>query len=172
MVEKKVETRVVATRVAYATAPPAPPAPTARPAADADVPGRAPEREHEHRNSARPSRGLIDALADAGFKNLSVDDLVSLANRGVSPALVDELHQHGLTPMPASSLERFADSGVTGAYIAGLAQLGYPNLAPEDYIRLRDNGVTLEFVRRLQSSGLIKGHATVEQLIRLSNAGV
>ena len=172
VVEKKVETRVVATRVAYATAPPAPPAPTARPAADADVPGRAPEREHEHRNSARPSRGLIDALADAGFKNLSVDDLVSLANRGVSPALVDELHQHGLTPMPASSLERFADSGVTGAYIAGLAQLGYPNLAPEDYIRLRDNGVTLEFVRRLQSSGLIKGHATVEQLIRLSNAGV
>jgi beta-lactamase regulating signal transducer with metallopeptidase domain len=172
VVEKKVETRVVATRVAYATAPPAPPAPTARPAADADVPGRAPEREHEHRNSARPSRGLIDALADAGFKNLSVDDLVSLANRGVSPALVDELHQHGLTPMPASSLERFADSVVTGAYIAGLAQLGYPNLAPEDYIRLRDNGVTLEFVRRLQSSGLIKGHATVEQLIRLSNAGV
>jgi hypothetical protein len=74
--------------------------------------------------------------------------------------------------MPASTLARFADSGVTGAYIAGLAQLGYPNLAPEDYIRLRDNGITLEFVQRIQSSGLIKGHATVDQLIRLRDAGV
>ncbi len=159
LVDKSVAT-YVAERVAYATAPPPPPEPTARPARPARE-----ERVHS-------SRGLIDALADAGFKNLSVDDLVSLANRGVSPALVDELHQHGLTPMPTSSLERFADSGVTGAYIAGLAQLGYPNLSPEDYIRLRDNGVTLEFVRHLASSGLIKGHASVEELIRLRNAGV
>jgi beta-lactamase regulating signal transducer with metallopeptidase domain len=145
-----VNTRV-ARRVAVATAPPAPPLPA---------------------NDRRSSRGLIDALADAGFKNLSIDDLVSLANRGVTPALVDELHRDGLTPMPASTLARFADSGVTGAYIAGLAQLGYPNLAPEDYIRLRDSGVTLEFVQRIQSSGLIEGHPTVDQLIRLRDAGV
>jgi beta-lactamase regulating signal transducer with metallopeptidase domain len=146
-------------RIAYATAPPPPPAPTARP-------------PREHQNDRHASRGLIDALADAGFKNLSIDDLVSLANRGVTPGLVDEMHRDGLTPMPASTLARFADSGVTGAYIAGLAQLGYPNLAPEDYIRLRDNGITLEFVQRIQSSGLIKGHATVDQLIRLRDAGV
>jgi beta-lactamase regulating signal transducer with metallopeptidase domain len=145
-----VDTRL-AQRIAYATAPPAPTLP-------ATVP--------------RSSRGLIDALADAGFKNLSIDDLVSLANRGVTPGLVDEMHRDGLTPMPASTLARFADSGVTGAYIAGLAQLGYPNLAPEDYIRLRDSGVTLEFVQRIQSSGLIKGHPTVDQLIRLRDAGV
>jgi beta-lactamase regulating signal transducer with metallopeptidase domain len=159
--QKTVVTRTVV-RVAYATAPPAPPAAPAPPAPTA----RPPHREHE-----RSSRGLLDALADAGFKDLSVDDLVSLANRGVTPALIDELHQYGLTPMPASSLERLADSGVTGAYIAGLAQLGYPNLSPEDYIRLADSGVTLELVRRVQSSGLIKGHASVEELIRLSNAG-
>jgi bla regulator protein blaR1 len=151
-----VDTRV-AQRVADATAAPPPPAPTARP-----------PRVHDRRSS----RGLIDALADAGFKNLSVDDLVSLANRGVTPALVDEMHQYGLTPMPASALARFADAGVTGAYIAGLAQLGYPNLTPEDYIRLADSGVTLEFVQRVQSSGLIRGHATVDQLIRLRDAGV
>ena len=158
-------------RVAVATAPPPPPVdPTTVPAptplgwynANLRAP-RAPRR-------ARPD--LMDALSRAGFKNLSVDDLIMLANRGVSPQLIAELHAHGLTPMPAESLARIADSGVSGAYIGGLAQMGYGNLSIDDYVRLHNAGVTLEFVQRLQRSGLINGRATVDQLIKLANAGV
>jgi beta-lactamase regulating signal transducer with metallopeptidase domain len=133
------------------------------------APSPRPHREHVRERSGP---GLLDALSGAGFRNLSVDDVIMLANRGVSPELIADLHAHGLTPMPAESLARLADSGVTGAYISGLAQLGYANLSVSDYVRLCDAGVTLEFVQRLQRSGLINGRATVEQLIRLANAGV
>ena len=44
--------------------------------------------------------------------------------------------------------------------------------AIDRYIRLHDAGVTLNFVQRLQRSGLINGRATVDQLIKLANAGV
>ncbi|MGB6984424.1 MAG: hypothetical protein WBD74_00465, partial [Candidatus Aquilonibacter sp.] len=169
---KVVETHTVE-RVAVATAPPSPPP---------NAPLIAPTPlgwDHARMRAPRPPRAwrgsgpdLMDALASAGFKNLSVDDLIMLANRGVSSQLIAQLHVHGLTPMPAASLARLADSGVTGDYIGGLAQLGYANLPIEDYIRLRDAGVTVEFVQRLQRSGLINGRASVEQLIKLANAGV
>jgi beta-lactamase regulating signal transducer with metallopeptidase domain len=153
-------------RVAEATAPPSPPP-------NAPMIAPTPFAYHYHsRTMGRSGTGLMDALSNAGFRNLSVDDLIMLANRGVSPQLIAELHAHGLTPMPAASLARLADSGVTGEYIGGLAQLGYANLPIEDYIRLRNAGVTVEFVQRLQRSGLINGRASVEQLIKLANAGV
>ncbi len=116
--------------------------------------------------------GLMDALANAGFKNLSPDDLIRFADHGVRPELIDQLHAFGLTPMPADALVRLADSGVNGAYIGGLAQLGYRNLAIEDYIRLHDAGVTVEFVQRLLRSGLVKGRPSVDQLIKLANSGI
>lgn len=164
-----IETRVVE-RVAVATAPPPPVDPTAAPA---PTPMSYYHYHSTMRTTTRRSgTDLMDALSSAGFKNLSVDDLIMLANRGVSPQLIAELHAHGLTPMPAQSLARIADSGVSGAYIGGLAQLGYSNLSIEDYIRLHNAGVTLDFVQRLQRSGLINGRATVDQLIKLANAGV
>jgi beta-lactamase regulating signal transducer with metallopeptidase domain len=169
---KIAQTRMVQ-RVADATAPPSPPpnapviAPTPLRWDHARL--RAPRAPRAYRGSGPD---LMDALSSAGFKNLSVDDLIMLANRGVSAQLIGELHAHGLTPMPAASLARLADAGVGGAYIGGLAQLGYSNLSIEDYIRLHDAGVTVEFVQRLQRSGLINGRATVEQLIQLANAGV
>ncbi len=168
-----IETRVVE-RVAVATAPPSPPPYT--PVLAAPTPLR---WDHTRLRAPRPPRtardsrpDLMDALSNAGFRNLSVDDLIMLANRGVSTQLITELHAHGLTPMPAASLARLADSGVSGAYIGGLAQLGYSNLSIDDYVRLHDAGVTLNFVQRLQRSGLINGRATVDQLIKLANAGV
>ncbi len=163
--------KVVEHVVAIATAPPPPPVdPTAAPA---PTPMTYYHYHSTMRTTTRRSgTGLMDALSSAGFRNLSVDDLIMLANRGVSPQLIAELHARGLTPMPAASLARLADSGVTGEYIGGLAQLGYANLPIEDYIRLRNAGVTIEFVQRLQRSGLINGRATVEQLIKLANAGV
>jgi hypothetical protein len=169
-VEKRVEKQVEVQReLADATALPSPPPIAVTPAL-----APTPMGWHMHVNTRGPRSGtdLMDALSAAGFKNLSVDDLIMLANRGVSPALIAELHANGLTPMPASELARVADSGVSGLYIAGLARLGYANLPIEDYIRLRNAGVTVEFVQRLQRSGLINGRATVDQLIKLANAGL
>jgi beta-lactamase regulating signal transducer with metallopeptidase domain len=173
-------------RVAQVTPPPPP---SARPAATArPLPSSSPYSYHYHydyggyhynyrydsrpRTSAHDGQGLLDALSNAGFKNLSVDDVIILANRGVSPRLVGELHARGLTPMPVDSLARIADSGVTPNYIEGLARLGYANLPVDDYVRLRDAGVTVEMIQRLQRSGLLNHRATVEELIKLANAGV
>lgn len=115
---------------------------------------------------------LMDALANAGFHDLSPDDLIKLADHGVQPQLITQLHAFGLTPMPADSLVRLADAGVGAAYIGGLAQLGYGSLSADDYVRLRNAGVTLEFVRHLQRSGLVKGRLSVDDLIKLANSGI
>jgi beta-lactamase regulating signal transducer with metallopeptidase domain len=172
-------------RIAQVTLPPAPstrPAATARPAATSR-----PYRYHYHyahgsyrfnysydsrSGTSRNSESLLDALSNAGFRNLSVDDVIMLAHRGISPQFVDELHARGLTPMPAASLARLADAGVSPDYIEGLARLGYTNLPIDDYVRLHNAGVTIEMVGRLQRSGLLNHRATVEELIKLANAGV
>jgi len=178
-VDKPLTTQIkIEKHIAFATSPPlvaASPAPAPTPMEEDEAIRAVQRLEREQLRAARRTpRGpdLMDALANAGFKNLSVDDLIMLAKRGVSPLLINQLHANGLTPMPAESLARLADSGVSGAYIGGLARLGYANLPIDDYIRLRNANVTLEFVQRLQRSGIINGRATVEQLIKLANSGM
>jgi len=133
-----------------------------------------PARSHPHpRKRERGSdHDLLDALATAGFHDLSVDDLIAFANHGVTARFVEDLHAHGLTPMPADSLTRLADSGVTAGYIEGLARAGYPNLPADQYVRLANAGVTVPFVQRLQRSGLLDRHASIDELIRLKDSGV
>ena len=71
---------------------------------------------------------FVNNMAGAGYKNLTVDDIVRLA-------VID----------------------VTVAHVRGLAQAGYPNLSLDDVVRTRIHRVTPEFVRDL-AGGRLQGH--------------
>jgi len=46
----------------------------------------------------------LDAMEAAGFKNLTVDELISMKIQGVTPGYAKEMHELGLQPTPTNSL--------------------------------------------------------------------
>src|SRR5260370_26198709 len=58
----------------------------------------------------------LDAMEAAGFKNLTVDELISMKIQGVTPGYVKEMHEMGLQPTP-DELIGMRVQGITPEYI-------------------------------------------------------
>jgi beta-lactamase regulating signal transducer with metallopeptidase domain len=104
-------------------APPAPPTPPATAVGSAPpVPPEPPEPP------APPSSGrgsLLAALVANGYGNLSVDEIISLR-----------------------------DMGVTGDYITGINQAGWGKLTPAQMIELRTMGVSADYIKEIREAGI------------------
>jgi len=116
-----------------------------------------------------PKPGYLAGLVDAGYTEISVDEIIELKNNGVSPPLIKGAMQSGIgTPTPRQ-LITLTQNGVTPEYVgqaaaAGLADLDFGQLA-----ELRRNGVNLESVRRIHALGF--GPYTATQAIELQRTG-
>ena len=75
-----------------------------------------------------PDQAFVTNMGNAGYRNLSSDDIVRLA-------MID----------------------VTVAHVRGLAQAGYPNLSLDDVVRTRIHRVTPQFISDL-AGGRLQGH--------------
>jgi beta-lactamase regulating signal transducer with metallopeptidase domain len=155
---------------------------------------RAPHPQVWRRHS---SGDLLDALAQAGYNNLSVDDLIRLRDHGVSGSLIAgatsffghpspddlvaladhgisngflaELRMTGMSLISATDVIRMRDHGVSPMLIAGLRARGY-TVNVDDLLRLADHGVSIMYiqsVQRLRSNG----HPSIDDIIRLHDAG-
>ncbi|HEV3153533.1 MAG TPA: M56 family metallopeptidase [Candidatus Baltobacteraceae bacterium] len=130
------------------------------------------EQQQEGDAGSRHDGDLIDALASAGYRGLSADDLIELANHGVTASFISRLRTLGFAPLPVASLVELVDHGVSPDFIAGMRGAGYSNVAVEDLIRLADHGVTVDFVNRIVRSGIAGSHPSVRDLIRMADAGI
>ncbi len=124
----------------------------------------------EMRNPAAERDAFLDALHDAGFHDLSVEDVIAIHNAGVSPQFLAELHARGLTPMPARDLVALANAGVDAAYLAGLKANGYASASVNDVVALRNAGVQVSYIAALAQSGY--RDISVRDLIRLTECGI
>ncbi|HYK54638.1 MAG TPA: M56 family metallopeptidase [Candidatus Eremiobacteraceae bacterium] len=113
---------------------------------------------------------FLDALDAAGYKHLTVDDLIAIRNSGVTSSYLRALRQYSVAPMPAKTLIALANSGVSASMIASMYAAGYRSLSADDLIALQNAGVSSELAVAARSSG--RATPTVKELVALANAGV
>jgi beta-lactamase regulating signal transducer with metallopeptidase domain len=111
---------------------------------------------------------LLDALAQHGYTNLSVDDLIALRDHGVSASLISGATTFFGHPSVAD-LIRLADHGVYGSYLAELRSAGVSGLSPDDAIRIRDHGVSPMLIAGLRARGY---SVSADTLVKLADHGV
>jgi hypothetical protein len=113
---------------------------------------------------------FLDALSEAGYRNLSIDDLIKVRNAGVSAEYLRSLKQYGVTPMPLDDLISLANAGVSASYLAEISKLGYTKLGVKSLIALANSGVDPAYIKALADAGYVG--VSTDDLIRLANAGV
>jgi beta-lactamase regulating signal transducer with metallopeptidase domain len=94
----------------------------------------------------------LDAMEAAGFKNLTVDELISMKIQGVTPAYVKEVRQLGLQPTP-DELVGMRVQGITPEYIREMRKFD-SNLNVDELIGMKVQGVTPEYIREFHELGL------------------
>jgi beta-lactamase regulating signal transducer with metallopeptidase domain len=122
------------------------------------------------RTSSDPHSDFIDELAAAGYRGLSVDQLIRLRDHGVSGEYLAQLKAAGYANLPIEDVIRLRDHGVDPSFIGAMKSAGYGSLRIEDLIRLRDHGVDGELARSL--TGTARRRLGAEELITLRDHGV
>ena len=113
---------------------------------------------------------FLDALAAAGYKNLSVDDLVRLKNVGVDGGLIDAAVQYSGARPSVETLVRMASVGVDADFLHHLQSSGYPRMSLEDVMRMRAIGVDPNYIRDM--TAVLHTRPSIEQLSQLRALGV
>jgi beta-lactamase regulating signal transducer with metallopeptidase domain len=109
----------------------------------------------------------LDAMEAAGFKNLTVDELISMKIQGVTPGYVKEMHEMGLRPTP-DELVGMRVQGITPEYIREMRKFD-SNLNVDELIGMKVQGVTPEYIREIHDLGL---QANADELIGMKVQGV
>ena len=109
----------------------------------------------------------LDAMEAAGFKNLTVDELISMKIQGVTPGYVKEMHEMGLRPTP-DELVGMRVQGITPEHIREMRKFD-SNLNVDELIGMKVQGVTPEYIREIHDLGL---QASADELIGMKVQGV
>jgi beta-lactamase regulating signal transducer with metallopeptidase domain len=120
--------------------------------------------------SSSHREGYLAGLVDAGYTQISVDDIIALRDNGVEPKYIQGMLRAGFgTPSP-KDLINLHNNGVSPEFARRAVAAGIPNLNVERMIHLGQNGVDLENVQRIHAFGF--GPFSIEQIIELQNNGV
>jgi beta-lactamase regulating signal transducer with metallopeptidase domain len=119
--------------------------------------------------STAASSGFLDGLAAEGYKNLSVDDLISFKIHGVTPEYIRAVKAAGFQPTP-DDLVSMRVHGVETSQIAAYKAAGIDKLTIDDLVSLRIHGATPEFVQAIRAAGYTKIDA--DDIISLRIHGV
>ena len=109
----------------------------------------------------------LDAMEAAGFKNLTVDELISMKIQGVTPGYVKEIHELGLQPTP-DELVGMRVQGITPEYVRDMRKFD-SKLNIDELIGMKVQGVSLEYIRGFHDLGL---QPSAEELMGLKVQGV
>ena len=106
----------------------------------------------------------------AGYSGLSVDQLIELHDRGITPEMIAEFKRIGYENLAPGQLEELRDHAVSAAYAASMNSLAKQALDVDTLVRLRDHGVSARFSAAMDAYGL-HGLAP-DALIELTDHGV
>lgn len=109
------------------------------------------------------------AVKQAGYPNVTAHELVDMAIHGVDLDFMRGLKNSGLNNLSVADLVSLSIHGVTPDYIAELKGAGYHGLTADEYRQLRIHGVDAAIIRHLNESGM--KNLSVEQLLRLKQSG-
>ena len=164
-----------------APAPESTPAPKAVPAAEAapapvptpkpaTKPKPAPTPTPTATPASGPMPGFLGGLADAGYTNISVDEIIALREHGVEPKWIRKMLPAGLGPLDVKELIQLRERGVDPEFVRGVAASGLvSDLSVATVISLHDNGVDGEDMARIRALGF--GPYEADDVIRLRQNG-
>jgi hypothetical protein len=118
--------------------------------------------------SQNGSGDLLDALDQAGLRNLSVDELLAIRDHGVTPDLVRAAASY-FGHLRAQDLVYLADHGVGPSYIGTLTASGVRGISPHDAATLMDHGVSSQLI---SAATTYFGRTSADDLTRLADHGV
>src|SRR6266851_2721687 len=123
--------------------------------------------QHTASEEQNKKESYLDAMEAAGFKNLTVDELISMKIQGVTPGYVKEVRDLGLQATP-DELIGMRVQGITPEYVREM-QTFYSHLKTDELIGMKVRGVTPEYVREFHDLGL---QPSADDLIGLKVQGV
>ena len=103
-------------------------------------------------------------------RQLTVDELIALRIRNVTPEYVNEVRGLGFDPLPLNDILKLKTHGVTAKYVNDLRAAGVTIKTAREATKLKIFNVTPELVRSLAAAGYTK--LTTRELTRLAAAGV
>jgi beta-lactamase regulating signal transducer with metallopeptidase domain len=117
------------------------------------------------------SVGFLRGLADAGYTDISVDEIIALKENGVEPRYIREMRAAGLGTPSVKELIRLRNHGVEPGFVADVAASGMVrDLDFASVIRLRESGVDGDDLGRTRKLGF--GPYAANEVIRLRENGV
>jgi beta-lactamase regulating signal transducer with metallopeptidase domain len=120
----------------------------------------------------RPSGDdFLDALATAGYRGLSVDELVKLRDHGVDGPFIVAMNAFAHRRLSPDELIALRDHGVDPHFVDALRRAGYPVSSPDDLVRLADHGVDAAFVARVRNY-FANRTPTIDELIKMRDSGL
>jgi beta-lactamase regulating signal transducer with metallopeptidase domain len=145
-------------------AAPTPPGPHALPP-QAAVPALPPPPPDP---AARP--GFLAALGAAGYRDLSVDEIIELKNHGVDANYIRDMSGNGWGKLSAQDLMKLRDHGVSAQYLRDIRDSGIKGLTLDSAIELRNHGVNTRTIAEIHSLGF--GPYTDREVVELASHGV
>jgi beta-lactamase regulating signal transducer with metallopeptidase domain len=120
-----------------------------------------PAAQVEQTSEPSSDKSFVGGIAALGYKDLSVDQLISLKIHGVTTEYVRDLLAAGLK-LKVDEIVNFAIHGAQPAEIVEMQKLGY-KLTPSEIVNMYIHGLTPEFTRQMKSAGF--GTPSFDQLI-------
>ncbi|BDC52886.1 hypothetical protein F183_A52010 [Bryobacterales bacterium F-183] len=104
----------------------------------------------------KPKPGLLAALAETGYKDLPVDDIIKLKEHGVTPQFLREMTSAGWGKLSVDELTKLHNHGVKPAFAAQIHSLGFGPYSTDEVIDMANHGVRPDFFRSLKQYGITK----------------
>jgi hypothetical protein len=111
------------------------------------------------------SGSYIQALADAGYPNLTVDQLIAFKIHGIAADYIRQLRAAGVDELSPDQLVAFRIHGANAGQIEQLKSAGFAALSPDQIVAFRIHGITPEYARSTKDLKL--GEASADQLVAM-----
>lgn len=98
------------------------------------------------------SGDYIDDLAAAGYRNLSLDELIRLKSLGINGQYIRDLEAAGLAHPSVDDLVRLAGVGVNGDFVRQMRRL-FPSISASELSNLKAVGVNGAYIDELRTDG-------------------
>src|SRR5215203_3588117 len=110
----------------------------------------------------------MQGMAEAGLKNLTLQDTIDLRNSGVRPEAIREITSMGFGPYSVRQIIEFSNNGARPEFFRALKDAGFLRADPKEIIDAVNHGLRPSDLRDAKGYG---SDLTLRQIIRLKSAG-
>jgi len=116
-----------------------------------------------------PHGSFLAALVAAGYGNLSVDEIISLKDHGITAGFLAGISRSGWERMTAREMIDLHDHGVPPEMLRAVRDAGFTHVEIREVIDASQRGVGPGTLREASQYG---SHLTLSQIVKLKEAGV